>query len=115
MESCAVIKKNKVKKGTTKENITYVPKYTLSMLVKGRLDNTEAHHEFLTVFLKPTYADKEFMEAVQGGKEFSDLVSVSDEAFAKLLMINSWSRWEDINRIHENNFRSEKRYGDKKR
>ena len=43
------------------------------------------------------------------------MVSVSDEAFAKLLMINSWSRWEDINRIHKNRFRSEKRYSEKKR
>ena len=85
------------------------------MLTKGRPKNTDDHHEFLTVFLKPTYAEKQFREAVQGEKEFSDIVSVSDEAFAKLLMINSWSMWEDINRIHENKFRSEKRNSDKKK
>ena len=85
------------------------------MLTKGRLKNTGAHHEFLTVFLKPTYVDKQFREAVQGGKEFSDIVSVSDESFSKLLMINLWSRWEDINQIHKNKFRSEKRHSDKKK
>ena len=113
MENFAEVKKQKPKKGSGKEKITYVPKYTLTLLTKGRLKNTAAHHEFLTVFLKPTYADKQFREAVQGGKEFSDIVSVSDEAFAKLLMINSWSRWEDINQIHENKFRSEKRSSEK--
>ena len=101
MESCAEIKKPKVKKGSTKENISYIPKYTLNMLVKGRLNNTDAHHEFLTVFWKPTYAENQFRGAVKGGKEFSEMVSVSDEAFAKLLLINSWSRWKDINQIHE--------------
>ena len=85
------MKKRKEKKGCRIENITYVPKYTLIQLVKGQLNNTDAHHEFLTVFLKATYAEKQFREAVQGGKEFSEMVSVSDEAFAKLLLINSWS------------------------
>ena len=91
MERCAETKKTKVKKGSTKEKDSYIPKYTLNTLVKGRLDNTDAHHEFLTVFLKPTYPEKQFREAVKGGKEFLEMVSVSDEAFAKLLLINSWS------------------------
>ena len=88
MESCAKIKKLKPKKGSGKEKTTYIPKYSISMLTKGRLKNTGAHHEFLTVFLKPTYAEKQFREAVQGGKEFLDILSVSDEAFTKLFMIN---------------------------
>ena len=82
--------KNKCKKKSTKENISYILKYTLNMLVKGQLNNTDAYHEFLSVFLKPTYAEKQFREAVKRGKEFSEIVSVSDEAFAKLLLVNSW-------------------------
>ena len=68
--NCAKTKKDKNKKGSEKENITYVPKYTLNHLVIGRLQNTDAHHKFLKVFLKPIYAEKRFREAVQRGKEW---------------------------------------------
>lgn len=42
------------------------------------------------------------------------MVSVSDETFVKLLLVNSCRQWEDINKKIKNSFRGEKRNSKKK-
>ena len=97
-----------VNKSKKKLTAKWTSKFKVKDFIKGRM-NKEAHIEFLDIFLEPTFSDKLFKNQVKYGRSFTDIVSISDEAFVKLLLINSWDRWEDINQHHNNQFRIEKR------
>ena len=43
----------------------------------------------------------------------SELCTISDEAFVKVLLLNNWSMWIEINNKSDNKWRSDKRNGPK--
>ena len=102
---------NKTAKDTNKSKKTSAKctsKFKLKDFLKGRT-NKEAHIEFIDFFLKPKFSNKFFKHQVKYGRSFTDIITILNEAFVKLLLINSWDCWENISQHHDNQFRIEKR------
>ena len=52
-------------------------------------------------------------EKMNDDTPLSELCTVSDEAFVKVLLLNGWSMWIKINNKSDNKWRSDKRNGPK--
>ena len=68
---------------------------SLATYMQGR-QNQEEYIEFMNVFVAQVVKVSLFKEKLEHAKTDEDLCTVSDEAFARLLIENSYERWMDI-------------------
>ena len=80
--------------------VQFTPRYSLHEFLQGR-ENQEVYEVFMTKFAWCVVARKtEWQSRVLAAETDRDVLSVSDEAFALIVLENNWSRWIDVFNIN---------------
>jgi hypothetical protein len=65
----------------------------LRIVAKMRADTTELYKLLMVVFAPGVVTKNHLNSGIMSGKSWSSLVTVSDEAFVLLVLLNSWNTW----------------------
>ena len=79
-----------------KKEVHFTPRYSLDEFLQGR-ENEEVYEVFMSQFVWCVVARKtEWNNTISLAENDKDVCTVSDEAFASILLENNWNRWIDV-------------------